>query len=106
MSIEGIRAAFASPVANPTQKAIMVVLGHHADQSLVAAPSIATIMACTAFSERAVQGALRTLEAEGRIVRRPRTGYHGETLPAVYYLAFAAARVPEVIRFAARDHRA
>lgn len=105
MSIEGIKAAFASPVASPTQKAVMVVLGHHADSRLVAAPSISTIMACTAFSERTVRSALRALEAEGLVVRRSRTGYQGETLAAVYYLAFAAPRQPQVIRVACWERR-
>lgn len=97
MSIEGIKAAFASPVASPTQKAVMVVLGNYANQDHECWPSIATIVADTAFSERAVRGALRGLEAEGVIVRRERTDDTGASLPAAYYLAFVADPPPRVV---------
>ncbi len=90
MSIEGIKAAFASPVASPTQKAVMVVLGNYANQDHECWPSIATIMGCTAFSERTVRSALRSLEASGLIVRRDRTNARGQTTSSSYFLAFVA----------------
>jgi hypothetical protein len=82
----------------------MVVLGYHADEDCLAAPSNATIQAYTAFCERAVRGALRALEAERLIVRRARIGEHGETLPTVYYLAFMEPR--PTVQFPAHwEHR-
>lgn len=83
----------------------MVVLGHYADhRCCISAPSIALIMACTAFSERAVRAALRSLEADRLIERCVRTGYLGETLPAAYYLTFAEP-MPRVIPLAGQEHR-
>lgn len=84
----------------------MVVLGNYADPDHESAPPIPAIMACTAFCERTVRTALRSLEADGMIVRRERVGDNGATLPAAYFLAFVVNPPPRVVPLPAREHLA
>lgn len=98
MSIEGIQAAFASRNASPTQKAVMVVLGNYADQDHECSPSMAAIMACTAFPQRTVAAALEALEERGLIERRHRFDSTGQAIAPVYFLAFVAEH-PNTIAF-------
>ncbi len=60
---------------DPTAKLVLLALADHANGATALAwPSIARLVALTGLSERAVQQALRRLEAEGKVARATRPG--------------------------------
>lgn len=88
MTIEAMKEAWRLKIEAPAQKNVLVVLANFANQDHEAYPSVATISAYTAFSERTVQAALRALEDAGLIAREVRFHANGRSKTALYRLVF------------------
>lgn len=78
MSVEATTAAWARRDVTSTEKLVLVRIADHAGpDGSDAWPSVARLVRDTGLSERAVQGAIKSLESKGALTRQIGTGPHG-----------------------------
>lgn len=99
MSFVALRAALAATPQTATARFILIVLADFANDAGEAWPSIPTLAARTALSERSVRRALRLLEEEGFIERRERRGRRNSNVYSLRLSANAQAKTGQTDRF-------
>ncbi|MFC0200154.1 helix-turn-helix domain-containing protein [Paracoccus rhizosphaerae] len=90
MGYKQVDIVLASAITDPTEFNVLIALASHADRFWSCYPSIARICQLSRFKERAVQNAIKRLQARGALVVRTGGGRGG----ASYYTIIPSALNP------------